>query len=277
MELLDDLVREPFGTAAASELCRGSGLFDTGRLYRRIEICEMMRREFIRRGGASGTTSAAVAAVLKKWLLGSGSPFSREMRGRYRFVGFDTGAAQYPGMSVQLNAVQDAPSDDCPPPELELGGGPCEVYAWCIRGQKASGGGRWPIKIGRAGSEGFKSRWLGFRRYLPEKPRYLLRLGCADDAEARRREMLLCAWFKERGQQLEEASDNVWFLTNTGEIDEAIQHLFGAELHVGSTDLYEEERKFAHAFKDVADEDWAKLPADLIDRLDESLYGGYLK
>ena len=277
MDLLEDLIRDPFGAAATRELCRRGGLFEPGRLYRRIEISDTLRKEFVRQGGTSGTTNADVATVLKKWLLTRASPFRREMRGRYRFLGFESDTMQNPGTSVGGYAVRDAPVDDGPTPELEIGAGPCEVYAWCIPGYRVSGGGRWPIKVGRAGTEGFKGRLRDFRKNLPERPRYLLRLGCAGDAEARRRERLLRAWFTDRGQQLEEAWGNEWFLTNPGEIDEAIQHLMGAELHVGSTDLHEEERKFAEVFKDVTDEDWAQLPDDLSDRLDEYLYDIYLR
>lgn len=273
MDRLEDLVRDPFGAAAARELCRRSGLFEPGRLYRRIEISDTMRREFVRQGGASGTTNAAVATVLKKWLLTTASPFRREMRGRYRFLAFERGIRQYPGAGAGASAVRDAPVDDGPVPESEIGAGPCEVYAWCMPGYQADENDRWPIRIGRAGAEGFQGRLRGFHENLPERPRYLLRLGCADEAEARRREMLLHAWFTDRGQQFEEASGNAWFLTHPYEIDDAIQHLFGAELHVGSTNLHEEEKKFADAFKDVTDEDWARLPEDLSDRLDEYLYG----
>ena len=273
MDLLEDLVRDPFGAAAARELCRRSGLFEPGRLYRRIEISDTMRREFVRQGGASGATNAAVAAVLKKWLLTSASPFRREMRGRYRFLGFERGIRQYPSPGVGVFAVRDAPLDERPTPERENATGPCEVYAWCLPGYQAADGGCWPIRIGKAGTEGFQGRLRNFHEDLPERPRYLLRLGCADEAEARRREMLLHAWFTSRGQKLEDVSGDAWFMTNPDELDEAIQHLFGAELHVGSTDLHEEERKAADAFKDVTDEDWAQLPEDLSDRLDEYLYG----
>lgn len=273
MDLLEDLVRDPFGAAAARELCRRSSLFEPGRLYRRIEISDTMRREFVRRGGASGTTNAAVGTVLKKWLLTPASPFRREMRGRYRFLGFEKGIREYSGAGAGASAVRDAPVDDGPTPESEIGAGPWEVYAWCMPGYQANESDRWPIRIGRAGAEGFKGRLRGFHENLPERPRYLLRLGCADEAEARRREMLLHAWFTDRGQRFEEASGNAWFLTHPYEIDDAIQHLFGAELHVGSTNLHEEEKKFADAFKDVTDEDWARLPEDLSDRLDEYLYG----
>ena len=277
MDLLEDLIRDPFGAAAARGLCRGSGLFEPGRLYRRIEITERLRREFVRQGGASGTTNTAVATVLKKWLLTRASPFRREMRGRYRYLGFERDTMHNPDTGAGGSAVRDAPVDDGLTPELEIGAGPCEVYAWCLPGYRVSVAGRWPIRVGRAGIEGFKGRLRNFRKNLPERPRYLLRLGCADDAEARRRERLLHAWFTDRGQELEEAPGNEWFLTNPGEIDEAIQHLMGAELHVGSTNLHEEEKKFAEAFKDVTDEDWASLPDDLIDRLDEYLYGVHCK
>ncbi|MDE0680062.1 MAG: hypothetical protein OXI11_07600 [Gammaproteobacteria bacterium] len=169
--------------------------------------------------------------------------------------------------------MRDAPMDYAPTPERDIGAGPCEVYAWCMPGYGATRDGRWPIRIGRAGAEGFKGQLRDFHENLPERPRYLLRLGCADDAEARRREMLLHAWFTDRRQQLEEASGDAWFLTNPGEIDEAIDHLMGAELHVGGITLEEMDKLFSDAFKNVPDEEWANLPDDLIDRLDEYLYG----
>lgn len=273
MDLLKDLAKDPFGAAAARELCRGSGLFEPGRLYRRIEISETMRREFVRQGGASGTTTAAVATVLKKWLLTPASPFRKETRGHYRFLGSERYTERSTGAGIGGSPVRDAPMDYAPAPELEVGAGPCEVYAWCMHGYKATEDGRWPVRIGRAGTEGFKGQLRDFRENLPERPRYLLRLGCADDAEARRRETLLHAWFTERGQQLDEAPGDAWFLTNPGQINEAIQELVGAELHVGTTNLHEEIRKSAEAFKDVPDEAWESLPDDLIDRLDEYLYG----
>ncbi|MCY3988604.1 MAG: hypothetical protein OXF94_08410 [Gammaproteobacteria bacterium] len=270
---MNDLIKDPFGAAAARELCRRSGLFEPGRLYRRIEISETLRKEFVRRGGASGTTNAAVATVLKKWLLTRASPFHREMRGRYRFLGLERENEGYAGAGVGGFPVRDAPMDYAPTPELEIGAGPCEVYAWCMPGYKAAGDGRWPIRIGRAGTEGFKAQLRDFHENLPERPRYLLRLGCADDAEARRREALLQAWFTERGQQLDEAPGDGWFLANPGQIDEAAQHLMEAELHVGGMTLERMDELFAEIFKDVPDEEWANLPDDLIDRLDEYLYG----
>lgn len=273
MDLLNDLIKDSFGAAAARELCRKSGLFEPGRLYRRIEISETLRKEFVRYGGDSGTTNTAVATVLKKWLLTRASPFRREMRGRYRFLGHERGTMQYRSKGVGGLAVRDAPVDDGPTPEREVGAGPCEVYAWCLPAYRATGTGRWPIRIGRAGTEGFRGRLRDFHENLPERPRYLLRLGCVDDAEARRRETLLHAWFTERGQQLEEASGDAWFLTNPGQIEEAIQHLMEAEPHVGGITLEDMDKLFSEAFKDVPDEEWANLPDDLIERLDEYLYG----
>ena len=273
MDLLEDLIKDPFGAAAARELCCRSGLFEPSRLYRRIEISETLCKEFVRHGGDPGTTNAAGATVLKKWLLPRASPFRREARGRYRFLGLQRENREYPGAGVGGSPVRDAPMDYAPTPEREIGEGPCEVYAWCMPGYGATRDGRWPIRIGRAGAEGFKGQLRDFHENLPERPRYLLRLGCTDDAETRRREKALLAWFTERGQQLEEASGDAWFLTNPGEIDEAIEHLMGAELHVGGITLEEMDKLFAEAFKDVPDEEWANLPDDLIDRLDEYLYG----
>ena len=273
MDLLNDLIKEPFGAAAARELCRMGGLFQSGRLYRRIEISDALRKEFVRHGGASGTTNAAVATVLKKWLLTRASPFRKEMRGRYRFLGLEGDARQYPGASPGGFVVRDAPLEIALSPELEIGAGPCEVYAWCMPGYMASGDGRWPVQFGRAGIEGFNGQLREFQKCLPERPRYLLRLGCADMAEARRKKSLLNAWFTERGQEIAEALGNDWFKTNPDEIDEAVQDLMEAEQNPVGITLEEMDKLFSAAFKDVPDEEWANLPDDLIDRLDEYLYG----
>ncbi len=273
MDLLDDLTKEPFGADAARELCRKSGLFEPGRLYRRIEISETLRREFVGHGGDSSTTTADVATVLKKWLFGSASPFQREMRGRYRFLGYEGEAKQEPVTEGRINSINDAPMDDGLIPEREFAQGPCEVYAWCLPWYQTTAGTRWPIKIGKAGTEGFKRRLRDFQENLPERPRYLLRLGCADDVEARRREMLLHAWFASRGQKLEEVSGNEWFHTNPGEIEEAIRNLMGEDSSGRGANVPEAEDIIAAAFNDVTADDWAQLPLDLTDRLDEHLYG----
>lgn len=277
MALLDDLIKEPFGADAVRELCGKSGLFSPGRLYRRIEISERLREEFVEHGGDSSTTNANVATVLKKWLLASASPFRREARGRYRFLGHEGGAGEMPHTEARINSVNDAPADDGLTPELEIAEGPCEVYAWCLPWYQATAGPRWPIQIGRAGTEGFKRRLHDFHENLPERPRYLLRLGCADDAQARRREMLLHAWFTSRGQKIEKVSGNEWFRTNPGEIREAIRNITGANHLARGENIPESEDIIADAFSDVTADDWEQLPEDLTDHLDKHLYGEYLR
>ena len=89
MDLIEDLVKDRFGTAVANELCQKPGLFEPGRLYKRIDISETLRDEFVRRGGDVNTRRDDVVPVLKKSLLGAASPFRKEARGRYRFLGHD--------------------------------------------------------------------------------------------------------------------------------------------------------------------------------------------
>ena len=278
--ILNHLVKEPFGAAAARELCRGGGVFEPGRLYRRLEISDALRGAFVEHGGAAGTTRARVAQVLKKWLVGSASPFRKEARGLYRFLGREADAARYLGAavpSIAANAVNDASLDVGLTPEREIGTGPCEVHAWCLPRYVTACDGRWPIKVGSAGAEGFARALLDFLDNLPERPRYLLRLGCADETEALRREMLLHAWFTSRGQQVDGAPGNGWFHTNPGEVEQAARNLVATDNPGRGAGAAEPEDLIAAAFKEVAHDDWAQLPEDLTDRLDEYLYGGLIQ
>ena len=274
MDLIKDLVRDRFGTAVAHELCKESGLFEQGKLYRRINITETLRDEFVKRGGDDDTSKGGVVGVLKKWLLGSASPFRKETHGRYRFLGFDGATEQALDVEDQGNARSDDSRGGAPAPEREIGAGPCEVYAWCLPRYQATSGERWPIKIGMAGSDGLRRRLSDFQENLPERPRYLLRLRCADEREAREREALLHAWFRSRGQKLNDLPGEEWFLTNPSEIVEAVQNIIGADAPFGKESTLEIEDVIADAFKGVTADDWARLPEDLTERLDDYLYGG---
>ena len=271
MVLLEDLVEDRFGIIVARELCKQPGLFEQGKLYRRVVVAETLRDEFVRRGGDEDTSRDAVVRVLKKWLPGPASPFQKETYGRYRFIGSDGATEQALGVDGRSSAG-DAPTGGPSAPEREIGAGACEVYAWCLPRYELTSGDRWPIRIGKAGPEGFRRRLSGFQENLPERPRYLLRLGCTDDREARDRESLLHAWFKSRGQKLEGLPGDAWFLTNPNEVVEAVRNIVGthAAFHGGSA--LEIEDAIADAFKDVTSDDWARLPEDLAERLDDYLY-----
>jgi len=155
----------------------------------------------------------------------------------------------------------------------EIGAGSYEVYAWYLPRYQATSENRWPIKIGKAGPDGLSRGLSDFHANLPEQPCYLLRLRCADDREARDREALLHAWFRSRGQGLNDPPSKNWFLTNPSEIADAVRNIIGADALPGNTSNLEIEDVIDEAFKDVPAEDWARLPADLTDRLDDYLYG----
>ena len=272
MDIIKDLVKERFGTHVARELCQEPGLFEQGRLYARMHITEILRDEFVQRGGNEDTGNDAVARVLKKWLVGPDSPFRKEMRGRYRFLGFGGSIEQAVDVGDRRSARTDVSSEGAPGPEREIGTGPCEVYAWCLPRYQATSGDRWPIKIGKAGPDGLRRRLRDFQENLPERPRYLLRLGCADEREARDREALLHAWFRSRGQKLNDLPGAEWFLTNVGEIEEAVRNIIGADASSDQGKTLEIEDVIATTFKDVTADDWARLPEDLTERLDDYLY-----
>ena len=274
MSLIGDLVKDRFGTAIAYELCKESDLFEH-KLYKRVAISEKLRDEFVKRGGDEDTTNDAVARVLKKWLLGSASPFQKEEghRGLYRFVGFYGATESTIDVEDRGNAESDSSTGGALVPEHEIGAGPCEVYAWCLPKYQATSGDHWPIKIGKAGSDGLRRRLSDFQENLPERPRYLLRLRCADEREARQREALLHAWFTSRGQKLDDLPGEEWFLTNPSEIVEAVRNIIGADAPSGEESTLEIEDVIADAFKGVTADDWARLPEDLTERLDDYLYG----
>lgn len=273
MDLVKDLVKERFGADVARELSRKPGLFEDGKLYQRREIAEKLCVEFVRRGGDDNTRKDAVARVLKKWLSAPSSPFRKEMRGRYRFLGFDATIGQALGMADPGSATRHAPRTVAPSPVQEIGAGSYEVYAWYLPRYQATSENRWPIKIGKAGPDGLSSSLSDFQENLPEQPCYLLRLRCADDREARDREALLHAWFRSRAQELNDRPSKNWFLTNPAEIADAVRNIIGANALPGNTSDLEIEDVIDEAFKDVPAEDWARLPADLTDRLDDYLYG----
>ncbi len=273
MDLIADLIKERFGTDIARELCQKSSLFELGRLYSRSHITETLRDEFVKRGGAGDTRKEAVANVLKKWLLGPDSPFRREARGRYRFLGSHGAIEQALHVKDRGYARSDAFMAGTPAPEREIGAGPCEVYAWCLPRYQATSGDRWPIKIGKAGPDGLSRRLRDFHDNLPEHPRYLLRIRCVDERQARDREALLHAWFRSRGQKLNDLPGDEWFLTNTSEIEEAVRNIIGADAPSSKGSTLEIEDVIGAAFKDVTADDWARLPEDLTERLDDYLYG----
>ncbi|MDE0628808.1 MAG: hypothetical protein OXH99_20630 [Bryobacterales bacterium] len=266
---MDDLVKDRFGTAVALELCKTSRLFELGKLYKRIVIVETLRDEFVKRGGDHETQRAVVARVLKKWLLGPASPFKRETFGRYRFLGFDAATRQ----TLEAENGGIASGDGSPAPERGIGEGPRGMYAWCLPQYQPTSGDRWPIEIGRAGPEGFRRTLAKIQENIPERPRYVLRLGCADELEARDRESLLRAWFRSRGQKLHKLPGKGWFRTNPSEIADAVRNIIGGDGLRSEESTVEVEDAIASAFKDVTADDWARLPEDLTERLDDHLYG----
>ena len=273
MDLLSELAKEPFGAEVARELCRLPGIFNLGELYKKERICELLREQFLRLGGSRDTTKKNIAIVLKKWLVGNESPFRKEARGRYRFLGFYDQADDGEKSAGSPLRVSDSSHGDSLAPEKEFGEGPCEVYAWCLPRYRETPGPRWRIKIGRSGADGFRRRLGDFWENLPERPCYLLRIGCEDEAEAKRREDLLHAWFKERRQMIEDLPGKEWFLTNPSEIEAAIRAILIPDACTAQLKPPDVEDEMTEALKGVTAEDWESLPADLTDRLDHYLYG----
>ena len=274
MGFLEELIKKPFGAQAAQQLCRIPGIFEPGRLYKREQISTKLRSSFVERGGNEHTSKHDVAAVLKKWLRQESSPFEKvhdehgeKPRGWYQFIGYGNQQAAFE--RLRYTAGIDS-TEDSPKPERDYGDGPYEVYAWCLPRYRKAYGDRCPIQIGRAGPDGFRRRLRDFWENLPERPSYLLRIGCLDEAEARRRETLLHAWFQNRRQRIEDLPGHEWFLISPSEIEEAIRAIIEPTVGMSTPGI---ESEIADIFEDVPAKDWESLPKDLTDRLDHYLYG----
>ena len=219
------LVNEPFGRETARVLSRNPRLFEVGRVYRRQEITSTLHAEFKHYSGDA--RKEEVARALKGWLRSSDCPFKPVSGwGRYEFLGYGDSQEQHLQSSAS-GAEESGPLDGAlDMPDLMFGDGPYEVYAWFLpRYQTSSRDNRWPIKVGHAGLDGLSRRILDFSANLPEQPRYLLRIGCADEAEARKRESLLHSYFDVRGRKIEDLPGNEWFSTNKEEVREAVEML----------------------------------------------------
>ena len=62
-------------------------------------------------------------------------------------------------------------------------------------------------------------------------------------------------------------------MTDPKEIADGVRNIIGANALQGNASDLEIEDVIDDAFKDVAADDWTRLPADLTDRLDDHLYG----
>ena len=266
------LLDEPFGALTARELCADPGLFVKGQTYRRKDIVSTLQSAFEDSGGKPVPTKQQVAAVFKSWERRGDRPFKRIARGRYEFLGYGDYDQQDSRGRVS-DVPQHGTGDDDFTPEWEFGSGPYEVYAWFLPRYSDSQGRRWPIKIGRAGGDGFRRRLNDFSDNLPERPHYLLSIRCVDERELRKRESLLHAYFEVRGQKIEGLSGQEWFLTTPDEVYEAIQTIMFPNRQVSDEEGPSVEDSMAAAFGTVTDEDWNSLPRDLTDRLDHYLYG----
>ena len=218
IRLPDHIIDEGFGIDAARELCRIPGMFEVGATYKRNAITSKLVSAYIERGGSPATSKSRVASVFKSWAR-TDRPFeSIASHGRYRFLGYGEQSSE-PVMPL----VDGVRGDGALSPEREFGNGPHEVYAWCLPRYQVGSSNRYPIKIGRAGADGLTRRLEDFWQNLPERPHYLIRIGCADEAQARERERILHHIFKSRGQQIEHLPGTEWFDASIEEIIEAVQ------------------------------------------------------
>ncbi len=209
--------------------------------YRRNEIInivwELCKEEGVLGDGDKEKDKESVTAAVKKQLpKEEGSTkygFRKLKKGVYLRVGTgeqtesDTDLA-----NLGAEDGQDDTGDTILEPGEELGKGPCEVYAWCLPlpQDKKTGdrwpiktSDRWPIKIGWAGPGGFNRRWKkDFASYLPVLPKYLIRIRCETEEQAKSWEQLIHLVLKNRGHQVENIPGTEWFKTNPDEIKDII-------------------------------------------------------
>ena len=222
------LREDPFGVDTLKAICRLPGFLELGKEYRRREITASVRDRFVELGGDARTTTDRVARVFKGCVTNKSIPFEPipGIRGGYRFLGYDEETAvtdERPETAAGIPSGTDStPNLE---PELDYGnGGSYEVYAWCLP-LYASVDSQFPVKIGRAGSEGFNRRFSDFAAHLPEYPRLLVRIRCQENSEARDWEILLHRYFKNRGCKIDTLPGDEWFRTNRDEVQRAIELL----------------------------------------------------
>ena len=220
--LREYLSKEKFGAEAARYLVQHYDLFNRNETYRRREIVAQLKEAFKQIGGDPNTTKDLIASSIKKLLQSGDIQFRSVGRGIYRFEGkSDDDAIE----ELPYDIEQEIDSEFNP--ERSYGEGSHEVYAWCLPLYRIHNNQNcWPIKIGRAGTDGLKRRFLDFEANLPERPNYLIRLGCTTETEARDRERLLHHYFRERKKNIKSLPGTEWFNTNPDEIHKAISDLF---------------------------------------------------
>ena len=91
--------------------------------------------------------------------------------------------------------------------------------------------------------------------------------------ETRDRETLLHALSRSWRQASRDLPGKEWFMTDPKEIADGVRNIIGANALQGNASNLEIEDVIDDAFKDVAADDWTRLPADLTDRVDDYLCG----
>ena len=222
------IFERPFEANTARYLLNEDGAFSPNTVYSRDDIARGLIDQYGRGGGhAAAVSKEKVATILKKQLPKEGhgvkNGFERVGLGRYRY----RGAGGDDDASFVETDKQSRPDSDSSwhlEPERTFGEGIYEVYAWSLP-QHQNGDGRWPVKIGSAGEDGFNRRWRDFRANLPAVPKYLIRIGFTSEAAAGQFERMLHYWFRSRDRQVENIPGVEWFRTNSDEIVEAVQQL----------------------------------------------------
>lgn len=212
-----------FGLTAAKDLLDKYQVLTFGKRYKRRDIVQILVDQFLARGGAQDAIPLDPARRVKKIL-----PPRDESNERFRNLGY--------GMYEYLGQSSEAPPSSEPTaigsrksimPDREWGGGPYEVYAWCLP-QDENSDDRWPIKIGFAGEGGFERRWQDFSTHLPVVPRYLIALRFDSEGSGRRAESYLHGMLGDdgHGRRIKDIPGQEWFRTSPDEIEQFVRHRF---------------------------------------------------
>lgn len=131
---------------------------------------------------------------------------------------FSQGTANLPTAPPE---VREQWRDDAPV-ERNLGNGSFRVYAWCYPNE-AKKDGHWPIKVGRTGKGGLKSRLD--RSQMKELPRYLLCMRLQSEAQAISLEKALHICLNFRDRRCSESPGTEWFRTSPQELVDLAQEI----------------------------------------------------
>ena len=229
-EALEYFIGKPFGTDTMRMLLKRD-IFIKGKDYKRANILEAVQKKFEEIGGGK-VRIRKIAAAFNKVTRQENSPLQsiEGTNGGYKFIGYPDAnprTVQEPESDTAPKAAIDVPEDTIGEPEVTVGSGHYQVYAWALPLYlQHPVDGRLPVKVGRT-EKSLAQRLSGSSVDLPEVPRPLLAVYFDSDADARKMEQTFQFILEQRGRMVTSAIGTEWFWTNKEELLEIVEIIKG--------------------------------------------------